>query len=83
MPYFDAGTYNTLYNILAGDEELAEYAGQFASYFTVTEDGYYQVKDLAAYQAWLNTLLDGEDTSDWLAWSGVVSIKSTQGGGKN
>ena len=83
--YFDYATYWELYGILAEDDDLKDYAEDFASFFTEVTDSdgtYYVVSNLANYTAWLGELFgdDGID-EDWLKWSGILPGKSTESGG--
>ena len=80
MNYFDEGTYAALFDAL--QEFDPDAAAEFASYFT--HDGsYYICNNPSGYSAFLNDLFGGDPDGDFLAWTGVVTGKSTQGSGTN
>ena len=78
LMYFDEGTYQNLYSIA---QELGMEA-QFAGYFS-HEGDYYICTNMNGYEAWLSSLFDGAPDDEWLAWSGTITGKSTQGSGTN
>ena len=81
--YFDDVTYSNLLGVLTAidAEEGTELAITFASFFTEV-DGFYAVTNLTGYTNWIMELLDGDDASEWFAWDGTITIKSTEWGGQ-